>query len=42
MRLNVGVGDGGNIEIVAKVGEAIIDARHDERQLPGTIATALV
>lgn len=35
---SLGVGDGGNIKIITKVGEAIIDVRHDERQLPGTIS----
>ena len=34
----LGVGDGGNVKIVTKAGEAIIDVRHDDRQKPGTLA----
>lgn len=34
----IGVGDGANIKIVTQVGEAVIDVRFDERQLPGTLA----
>ena len=34
----IGVADGGNIRIVTKAGEAIIDIRFDERQQPGSIA----
>jgi anaerobic selenocysteine-containing dehydrogenase len=34
----IGVADGGNIKIVTKAGEAIVDICYDERQLPGTIS----
>jgi anaerobic selenocysteine-containing dehydrogenase len=34
----LGVADGGNVRIVTQAGEAIIDIRHDVRQLPGTLA----
>jgi anaerobic selenocysteine-containing dehydrogenase len=34
----LGVADGGHVRIVTQAGEAIIDIRHDARQLPGTLA----
>jgi anaerobic selenocysteine-containing dehydrogenase len=34
----IGVADGGNIKIITKAGEAIVDISYDERQLPGTIS----
>ncbi|GAB5489064.1 MAG: molybdopterin-dependent oxidoreductase [Parasphingorhabdus sp.] len=34
----IGVRDGANVKIITEVGEAIIDVRHDERQLPGSLA----
>ncbi len=34
----IGVVDGGNLRIITKAGEAIIDIRYDERQQPGSVA----
>lgn len=34
----VGVEDGGSIRIVTRNGEAVVDVRHDDRQMPGTLA----
>ena len=34
----LGIGDGSNVKIITKAGEAIIDVRHDDRQLPGTLS----
>lgn len=34
----IGVKDGANVKIVTEVGEAVIDVRHDDRQLPGSLA----
>jgi formate dehydrogenase len=34
----IGVADGGNLRIVTKAGEAVIDVRYDDRQQPGSVA----